>query len=60
MSDEGMFFSLDRRKEPAPDLAVACGIPADTPRLPGIGQILDADRNSHPDATGRWAVAGVY
>jgi hypothetical protein len=63
MSDEGMFFSLDAGRTSAADLAplaAACDAPPGIPVVAGFARPLDLSRNSYPDATGRWAVAGVY
>jgi hypothetical protein len=60
MSQEPMFFVIDRRASSA-DLASAarrCGVTGDV--IDGAARIADATHNNYPEDTGRWTVAAVY
>ena len=60
LSQEPMFFVVDRRPM-AEDLARAaqeCG--AGGAIADGAARVVDATHNNYPEDTGRWRVAGVY
>jgi hypothetical protein len=61
MSDQPLFFVIDRQRAPAATAAALgpCLAPG-TPVLPGAAQVVDATHNNYPEDTGRWAVAAVY
>jgi hypothetical protein len=60
LSQEPMFFVIDRRVVSA-DLvraARACGV--EGPVRDGAARIVDGTRNNYPEDTGRWTAAAVY
>jgi hypothetical protein len=60
LSQEPMFFVIDRRAA-SPDLvraARACGVEGAV--TDGAARIVDASHNNYPEDTGRWTVAGVF
>jgi hypothetical protein len=60
LSQEPMFFVIDRRAASA-DLvraARACGVAGAV--TDGAARIVDGTRNNYPEDTGRWTVAGVF
>jgi len=60
LSQEPMFFVIDRRAISA-DLvraARACGVEGTV--TDGAAHIVDGTRNNYPEDTGRWTVAGVF
>jgi hypothetical protein len=60
LSQEPMFFVIDRRPVAA-DLARAareCGVSGTI--ADGAARVVDATHNNYPEDTGRWRVAGVY
>ena len=62
MSVETMFVSLDMTRTEAKalvDLAARCEIPQER-HVVGVGRIVEAERNSYPQDTGRWSVAEVF
>jgi 4-amino-4-deoxy-L-arabinose transferase-like glycosyltransferase len=60
LSQEPMFFVIDRRASSADLVAAArrCGVTG--PVLDGAARVVDATRNNYPEDTGRWTVAGAY
>jgi 4-amino-4-deoxy-L-arabinose transferase-like glycosyltransferase len=60
LSQEPMFFVIDRRAA-SPDLVRAarqCGVEGAV--TDGAARIIDGTRNNYPEDTGRWTVAGVF
>ena len=60
LSQEPMFFVIDRRAA-SPDLVRAarqCGVEGAV--TDGAARIVDASHNNYPEDTGRWTVAGVF
>jgi hypothetical protein len=60
LSQEPLFFVIDRRAASAPLAlgAAACGAGPEV--IDGAARILDATHNNYPEDTGRWTAAAVY